>query len=40
MLRLIGFVTLLYLAYWAGANDIGAGDAVDYVKQLWSSVVP
>jgi len=38
MLRMIGKAALLYLAYWAGANGVGAADAVLYVKNLLAGV--
>jgi len=38
MLRLIGIVALLYLAYWAGTNGFGIGDLVNHLQALLDGV--
>ena len=33
VLRLIGILALVYLAYWAGSNGVGVGDLVEMISQ-------
>jgi hypothetical protein len=33
VLRLIGILALLYLAYWAGTNGVGVGDIIAVIEQ-------
>jgi len=38
MLRLIGVLALLYLAYWAGTNGYGISELMAYVDSVVDTV--